>query len=332
MQPTVSVIIPAYQTADLIPETLASVAAQTRTDFEVVIVDDGSTDDILGACAPFLADPRFRIHHFPNGGVTAARNRGLDLAKGQYLAFVDSDDLMEPDYLAVMLAALEANPRAALACCDARMFGVPEREGRLLSEFEPMETPPSLYNVLSGRFLVYTGVTVRADAVRAVDGYSTGMPAAEDFDLWIRLLIAGGEFVFVPRALARYRRRAGSLSNTPIKLHLGRAQAYLRALGALRGEPCVAAICRRKIGETMGWMSLHEAQQVLAEGDAALGRVCLQEADRQNVLSSRWRLLALVLRLWPGLAMRILHRRQNQLTPLARLAAAPPLADTIEPA
>lgn len=322
MQPTVSVIIPAYQTADLIPETLASVAAQTRTDFEVVIVDDGSTDDILGACAPFLADPRFRIHHFPNGGVTAARNRGLDLAKGQYLAFVDSDDLMEPDYLAVMLAALEANPRAVLACCDARMFGVPEREGRLLSEFEPMETPPSLYNVLSGRFLVYTGVTVCADAVRAVDGYSTGMPAAEDFDLWIRLLIAGGEFVFVPRALARYRRRAGSLSNTPAKLHLGRAQAYLRALGSLKNMPIEAAVCRRKLTRAVGLMEFHEGERALLAGDGRVARDCLNRARRLDTLSSRWRVLVILLALFPSLATRIARWRNANLRPLAGLATA----------
>ena len=323
MQPTVSVIIPAYQTADLIAETLASVAAQTRTDYEVVIIDDGSTDDLNGACAPFLADPRFRLHHFANCGVTAARNRGLGLAAGQYLAFVDSDDLMEPDYLAVMLGALEANPGAVLACCDALMFGVPEREGRLLSDFEPMETPPSLQQVLAGRFLVYTGVTVRAEAVRSVGGYSTGMPAAEDFDLWLRLLIAGGSFVFVPRPLARYRRRAGSLSNTPTKLHLGRAQAYVRAIADLPTGSAEAAICRRKLCQLLGTMELHAARQALLRGEAAPARAHLRAASRQGVLSLRWRLLRAILPVAPALAVRAIRRDEARLSPLEQLASAP---------
>lgn len=322
MQPTVSVIIPAYQTADLIGETLASVAAQTRTDYEVVIIDDGSTDDLEGACAPFLADPRFTLHRFSNAGVTAARNRGLGLAKGQYLAFVDSDDLMEPDYLAVMLGAIEDKPGVVLACCDALMFGVPEREGRLLSEFEPMEGPPDLQKVLAGRFLVYTGVTVRTAAVRAVGGYSTGMPAAEDFDLWIRLLIAGGSFVFVPRPLARYRRRAGSLSNTPTKLHLGCAQAYVHAIARLPTQSPEAAICRRMLCELVGTMELYEARQALLRGEAAPARAHLRAASRQGALSLRWRLLSALLPIVPGLAVRAVQRGEARLSPLAQLASA----------
>ncbi len=320
--PAVSIVIPAFQTATLIPETLASVAAQTRRDFEALIIDDGSTDDLRGACTPFLADTRFQLHHFDNGGPTVARNRGIALARGRCLAFVDSDDLMEPTYLEEMLAALEGTPGAVVACCDATMFGVPDREGRRLSEFEPMDAEPNLANVLSRDFLVYTGATMVTEAVRAVKGFSVEMPAAEDFDLWVRLLIAGGHFVFVPKALARYRRRAGSLSNTAFKMHLGAAQAYVRALGALRGHPREEAICRRKLGEVLGLMQLHEATGALLDRRTQFARDCLREADRQGVLSPSWKMLRALLGVAPALATRLVERRQARLTPLARLAVA----------
>ena len=323
MLPTVSIIIPAYQTADLIPETLASVQAQTRGDFEALIIDDGSTDNLEGACAPFLADPRFALHRYRNEGVTAARNRGVALARGAFLAFVDSDDLMEPQYLSEMVGALEREPGAVVACCDALMFGVPEREGRRLSEFESMSGGPTLSSVLAGDFLVYTGATLRTEAVRAVGGYSTGMLAAEDFDLWIRLLIAGGSFVFIPQALARYRRRAGSLSNSPRKLHLGRAQAYLRALALLPPDRDEAAVCRRKLGETVGLMEFHQGRQTLLAGNPGRAGQHLREAMRHGVLPTSWRLLSLIIPVAPGLAVRAARRHQARLTPLARLASTP---------
>ncbi len=322
MTPTVSIIIPAYQTADLIGETLASVARQTRTDLEVIIIDDGSTDDLCGAVAPFLGDGRFALHHYANGGPQIARNHGIALARGRYLAFVDSDDLMEPTYLEEMLAAFDRTPGCIVACCDATTFGVPEREGRRLSEFEPMEGEPTLINVLSGRFLIYYGTTMLTEAVRGVGGFSEEMPAAEDFDLWIRLLMTGGRFVYLGKPLARYRRRAGSLSNTPIKLHLGRAQAYLRAIGGLRGQPAEAAICRRKLGETVGLMAAYEGERALLRGDVAFARECLHEAARQGVLSPRWSLLRRLANVAPSLAVRLVERREARLTPLARLATS----------
>lgn len=324
--PTSSIIIPAFQTADLIPETLASVARQTRTDFEVIIVDDGSTDRLKEAVAPFLADPRFRIYHFDNAGPTVARNRGIERARGRCLSFLDSDDHMEPTYLEEMIAALDRVPGTSVACCDARMFGVPDREGRLLSEFEPMDAEPTLKNVLAGRFLVYTGATMVTEHVRAVGGFSMEMPAAEDFDLWIRLLMRGGRFVHVAKPLARYRRRAGSLSNTPTKMHLGRAQAYLRALGALPDRPVEAAICRQKLGETLGLMDMHEGERALVRGDTGVARESLRASDRQGMLSPRWRLLRLILMVLPALAVHLARRRQARLSPVARLATGPAVA------
>lgn len=319
--PTVSILIPAYQTADLIPETLASVQRQTLTDYEVIIIDDGSTDDLHGAVDPFLADPRFALYKYDNGGLAAARNRGLARARGRCLTFLDGDDLLEPTYLEELVAALDRTPGSVVACCDSTMFGVPDREGRLLSEFEPMDTEPSLANVLERKFLIYGGATMHTQAVHDVGGLSEEMPAAEDFDLWVRLMLNGGKIAFVHKPLARYRRRAGSLSNTPTRLHLGRAQAYLRALGVLKPHSPEAAICRRKIGEALGLMEFHEGERALIGGNTATARARLRESDRHGVLTPKWQLLRRVLPLFPALATRIARRRHESLAPLAKLAA-----------
>ncbi len=321
VNPTVSIVIPAYQTADLIPETLVSVSKQTLTDYEVLIIDDGSTDFLERAVAPFLTDVRFSLYRFANRGPSGARNQGIARARGRCIAFLDGDDLMEPTYLEEMVAALDRTPGSVVSCCDATLFGVPDREGRRLSEFEPMDVEPNLANVLERRFLVYGGATMYADAVRAVGNLSQEMWAAEDFDLWVRLLLNGGRIAFVPKALARYRRRAGSLSNTPTRLHMGRAQAYLRALGSLNANSVEAAICRRKIGEALGLMEFHEGERALVGGDIEVARARLRESDRQGVLTPKWRVLRLVLSVFPGLAARIARKRQESLAPLARLSA-----------
>lgn len=319
--PTVSIVIPAYQTANFIPETLESISKQTLIDYEVLIIDDGSTDNLDEAVAPFLADPRFCLYRYPNGGPSVARNRGIERARGRCIAFLDGDDLMEPTYLEEMVAALDRNPGSAVSCCDATLFGVPDREGRRLSEFEPMDVEPSLANVLERRFLIYGGATMYADAVRAVGKMSEEMWAAEDFDLWVRLMMNGGRVAFVPKSLARYRRRAGSLSNTPTRLHMGRAQAYLRALGSLKAHSVEAAICRRKIGEAIGLMAFHEGERALIGGDVNAARARLRESDRQGVLTPKWRALRLVLAVFPGVAIRVARKRQEGLAPLAKLSA-----------
>lgn len=326
MTPTVSIIIPAYQTADLIGETLESVARQTRGDFEAIIIDDGSTDALAAACAPFLTDERFALYHFDNGGLATARNRGIELARGEYIALVDADDHMEPTYLEDMLSAIEAAPDADIVCCDATMFGVRDRDGRRLSEFEPMDTEPTLMNVLANRFLIYVGATMRTQAMRAVGGFTPGMQAAEDFDLWVRMLARGSRIIHVPKALARYRRRAGSLSNSPTKMHIGRAQAYLRALGLMGARPREAALCRRKLGEILGLMDFYEGERALLRGDITIARAHFHEAARQGVLSPKWRVLRMLLGIAPGVAKRAVRRRHDRLPPIARLSAGPAAA------
>ncbi|MHC4950844.1 MAG: glycosyltransferase [Planctomycetota bacterium] len=112
--PVVSVIIPTYNRRNLLSEAIESVLSQTLADFEVIVIDDGSTDGTDEAVKA-IDDPRIRYYYKDNGGVSSARNAGLDKATGQYIAFLDSDDLYKPEYLKTMVSALENNPDYGVA-------------------------------------------------------------------------------------------------------------------------------------------------------------------------------------------------------------------------
>lgn len=206
----ISVIIPTYNRRALLPETLASVAAQTGVVSEVIVVDDGSTDDTL----PYLQMQPVQVVRQPHSGRPAvARNAGLARARGDLIAFLDSDDLWAPTALAELAAALTAVPDAGFAFCDYTYFG---------SEHTAMSGLPAdcrrsgdlFERLLAGDFLVTGGVLLRRAVVDAVGAFDERLLVAEDWDYWLRLS-ARAPAVYVDRPLVRLRAHAAGLSYTP---------------------------------------------------------------------------------------------------------------------
>src|SRR5689334_15629547 len=115
--PAVSVIVPAYNVAHLLGETLASIQAQTRGDWEAIVIDDGSPDDVVSVFTRFAHDPRFRLLRTDNGGLATARNRAIAAARAPLVALLDGDDIYAPDYLERMLPAIEADPSLGFVSC-----------------------------------------------------------------------------------------------------------------------------------------------------------------------------------------------------------------------
>lgn len=319
MHPTITIIVPAYQVAHLISDTIHSVLVQTRTDWELLIIDDGSTDNLCEVVAPFLSDPRIQLHRFANGGLASARNRGIQLARGRFIALLDGDDMYEPEYLERMSAELERDPSIAFVSCDATMFGVPEREGRRFSEFEPQNEPISLERILLRQFNVFVMCMIRADAARAAGGFTTELRAAEDLDLWIRLLATGGRAAHVNAPLARYRRRAGSLSNSPELLLRSTATVYFRTLQLLGQDHPAASICRLKLTEALAQIDLWYGEQALRDGD--LDRAYRYIGAALRILRRpRWRLMLILIRVAPLIARTLFSWRETRLPDLAKLA------------
>ena len=183
MVPLVSVIIPTYNRADLVRQALASVKAQTYRDFEIVVVDDGGTD---GTCEVLSAWREIRVlRHARRRGVSAARNTGIAAARGQWLAFLDSDDLWLPDKLARQISWLEGQPELLMCQTDETWVRRGVRVNKPLSHRKVAGRIflPSLARCMISPSAVILNRRLFADH----GGFDETLPAAEDYDLWLRL-------------------------------------------------------------------------------------------------------------------------------------------------
>jgi glycosyltransferase involved in cell wall biosynthesis len=225
-RPLVSVVVPAYNAAWSLDETLASVCAQTYPDIEVLVVDDGSTDATAEVAAAWShRDPRVRLICKPNGGVGSARNLGMRKARGVYVAPIDADDLWEPDHLERQVAALEAaGPEACMAFAHSVFVDMDNRPLAAAvwcpweSRTESPKPPETDFRGLLLRNSVANGsaAVFRRDRMLEVGGYDESLRAAgadgvEDWKLTLTLATRG-RVLFVPAPTVRYRMSSSSLS------------------------------------------------------------------------------------------------------------------------
>ena len=203
-EPLVSIIIACYKQAHLLTEAVESVVAQTYPHWEMIIVNDGSPDDTTAVAQALIAahpERRIRLIEKANGGLSAARNTGLQFATGAFLLPLDADDTLHPRMLERTVAALEAHPEADVAYTHIQLFGTQSGVCRC-GPFElgaEMETNRLAYCSLMRRVL--------ADAL---DGYAEDATAYEDWDFWLRAMARGAQGVLVPEPLFNYRQSATS--------------------------------------------------------------------------------------------------------------------------
>lgn len=183
MRETIAVVIPAFNRAAWLAEALASVRAQTLAADEIIVVDDGSTEDIGAVCAGFAG---VQYLHQPNQGVSAARNRGLERVKSDFVVFLDNDDRLHPCALETGLAAFGGDPSVGFVFGRAQPV---DAEGRAMHWDLP--DPPreaSYATLLAGDHIVAPAAFLaRTRAVRAVGGFNRRFHAAEECDLWRRI-------------------------------------------------------------------------------------------------------------------------------------------------
>lgn len=207
----VSIIIPAFNAEKTLAETLESLLAQTYSQWEAIVVDDGSTDTTRAIAKDFVKrDKRIHTIHQANAGESAARNTGLSKAKHEWLLFLDADDLILPSHLERMAAALQADAALdAIICRSARVAG----NGTMLIE---QYMPPSgdLFPVLARRaaFPIHACV-VRRSLVESVGRFDTSFRTSPDWDLWQRIARTGAGFGTIRDVLALYRISPNSASH-----------------------------------------------------------------------------------------------------------------------
>lgn len=244
--PQVSVLLPCFAAAATLEETLASLARQTHPDFEVVIVDDGSTDDTSCLLDSWTQqDSRFRVISAAHRGIIPTLNLGLEACRGPYIARLDADDLAHPERLALQAAFLDAHPEVTLVSCLAEGFPLANvREGFRLY----LEWLNSLISDAEIRREIFVespfphpSVMFRAAFVRELGGYEEH-GWAEDYDLWLRMYLAGARFAKIPRPLLSWREHPTRLTRTDSRYAVEnflRAKAHYLVRGPLLGRGAV---------------------------------------------------------------------------------------------
>jgi glycosyltransferase involved in cell wall biosynthesis len=209
-KPIISVIIPAYNAEKTILETINSVLTQTFTDIELIIINDGSTDNTLQIINE-IKDSRIRTYSYPNGGLSMARNRGISHAVGEYLSFIDADDLWTDDKLELQLEALKRFPSSGIAyswtiCVD--------NGGKLFHSGVGASFEGNVYpHLLVSNFIASgSNVLIRALAIKSVGEFDINLKSCEDWDYWLRVA-RGWNFVVVPKPQIIYRLSSGAMSS-----------------------------------------------------------------------------------------------------------------------
>jgi glycosyltransferase involved in cell wall biosynthesis len=241
-QPTVSVIIPAYNVESFIRPTIESVLSQTHPSLDVIVVDDGSTDRTPDAVRPFL--DRVRYVRQENAGPSRARNRGLEESRGRYVAFLDADDLWVPEKLEIQTGFMEKHPDVGFCFSDVVLFGDHGDEPETFFDRKavlpklPVETVEGEGRVITRRihqdllyenFIVTSTVMIRKAMISGNNGFEDGAVFDEalfngqDYDLWFRLACrfnAG----YLPKALVRKRKHPDNISSRRESVLINRIQ------------------------------------------------------------------------------------------------------------
>lgn len=208
--PTISVIIPVYNSEQTIRETIESVLKQTFSDFELLVINDGSQDSSLEIISS-IQDSRLNVFSYPNGGVSASRNRGIVRASGEFIAFLDSDDLWTSDKLESQLQALQANPNAGVAYSWTDYI---DRSGKFVCPGNHVTANGDVYEQLLLQNFLENGSTplIRREALIEVGNFDESLFGPEDWDMYLRLA-ANYQFVAVPKVQVLYRISANSISS-----------------------------------------------------------------------------------------------------------------------
>jgi hypothetical protein len=237
MPPVISIVMPCYNAAAYLPSSLGSVLAQTFSEWELIAVDDGSSDATL-TWLQSQTDTRIRTFSQANQGVSAARNAGLSMALGRYVAFLDADDTWAPGFLHTMLTALQASPEAVLAYCGWQNLGLPGGCGVpfVPPDYENAGKAETLFAAC--RWPIHAAL-VKREAVLAANGFDPMLKNAEDYSLWLNVATTA-PIVRVPEVLAFYHFHGGAQAS---KDHARAALQHWQAQQQyLAGHPALNAM------------------------------------------------------------------------------------------
>lgn len=210
INPKVSVIMSVYNGEKYLREAIDSILNQTFTDFEFIIINDGSTDKTKDILESYF-DPRLRIIHQENVGLTESLNRGIGIARGKYIARQDADDISLPRRLELQLTYLERHPQVALLGTWARTI---DKDGNAIKEMRYPTNPNFLrWRMLFNNNLIHSSVMFNAEKIRQLGGYNIDLARAQDYDLWLRIMMRH-EIAQLSEVLLQWRDHPKNITST----------------------------------------------------------------------------------------------------------------------
>lgn len=311
-QPLVSIIVPAYNVSNYIGDALRSVFIQDFKDYEVIVVDDGSTDtpELEKVLEPY----RDRINYIRqnNRGIGAARNTALRAARGELIALLDSDDVWLEGKLAPQLEFMKSGGYD-MVYADALLFGdAPWPEGTTFMDRSPSNGEVTLHSLLNNECTpVVSTVIMRKDIVEQVGNFDEeDRNLTEDYDLWLRMARAGARIGYQKKVVAKYRYRSDSISASRIKLHEAALRVLQKTRRGMQLNASEAEALDRTAQRLEAILMLERGKNLIVSGEVDAARAILSKAKETN---SSWKIPAalLMLRMFPGLLQKYLRKRHH---------------------
>jgi glycosyltransferase involved in cell wall biosynthesis len=281
--PQVSVIIPSYNSARFVAQAVESALAQTYPDFEVIVVDDGSTDHTQVVLASY--SNRIRTIYQENRGPAAARNTGFRRSRGDYLLFLDSDDLIPPDKLALHVPFLETQPGFGLVYSAWQQIN--EDGTQVLGQVRPNKQGQLLKDILRRDLFFFPGAAViRRECLERVGPFDESLYGCEDADMWLRLARAGYAFGYIDLPLFQYRFHAGSITGN---VDLRQVRSWLASLDKFFADPDLPDEIRALEGEAYSILHYETAARYYRAGQIELGQDQIRKAIlRRPEMDKQW--------------------------------------------
>lgn len=238
MAETVDVVIPTYNGLPFLRQAVDSVLGQTHLALRLHVIDDGSSD-ATESYVRGLDDPRVEYVHKPNGGLSSARNRGIERSTNRYVAFLDADDYWQPTKLERQLALIDNRPEVGLVHAYQRTI---DESGRLIGTLERAARGRVFDQLLDGNCVTGSGsiVLVRREAFDRVGGFREDLAAGEDWEMWLRIAVAY-EFDCVPEHLAVIREWPASMQQDSVRMATSLLQLHSIVLGEFELDPAQRA-------------------------------------------------------------------------------------------
>ncbi|MGH9515753.1 MAG: glycosyltransferase family 2 protein [Terriglobales bacterium] len=278
--PLVSVIIPAYKAAEHIVKAIESVFAQTFSNYEVIVINDGSPDtpQFLEIIHPYYDRIRYLEQH--NQGPSAARNSGILVANGEYVAFLDSDDCWFPSYLAKQMDVIRGSTPISLVYCNALRVGPNAGRWRTCMDACPSLGPVTFESLIREQCTVFTSFSVvRRQAVLAAGLFDPDFLRSEDFDLWLRMAHRGISMAYHGTILGEHTLREEGLSGDRDALREAQIAVYHKLLSKLALSTGQSSLLRLQIARCEAILELDKGKENLISGRYSAAAAAIRQAN-----------------------------------------------------